>query len=356
MKVDGARSVQPTTTPTEAKTAQRPAENKPQNSPAEFQTKAHEMKFSGALIAASLQRRPPVGAGTVSSGSGTDTTYRVGEPARPPVQHDNGFLQNPLDRRDPKPQPTIAPTQADKDFYNSQNRNVDLAQTAISLGFGKDSSLPSWFPGSDTFEQNKHFLDSPDGLDAYEHFLEGGGTDRQFSYEKFVKDDPAGQVVLNSATADLQRGVEDMYSQMVARDPSLRDKPITFKVTGGAITVGDGTVADGAKFPYPDTDNWQKAIGGHTIWSSGTVTVRPPTAPGGKPQFSMNMTLHAEDRYNFNPKQADIETGAPDAVRGRLEQVGLAHQYMNYSTLDRSVSWQQGNINTPGGTTSTPPR
>lgn len=357
-RFDGTRNVQPIRPP-EPRTAARPTEVRNQNPPpAEFQTKAQELKFSGAMTAFKLRgpRPTPVESGAASSGSGTETTYRVGDPARPPIFHDNGFLQNPANRRDPNPVATIPPTDADREFYNDQNRNVDRAQLAISLGFDENSELPSWFPGRDTFEQNKHFLDSPDGLDAYEHFLEGGGRDRQFSYEKFVKDDPAGQITLNNATADLQRGVEDVYNQIVRENPELADKPITFKVTGGQIGVGDGTVEEGAKFSYPATDNWQKAIGGHSIWTSGTVTVTPPASAGGKPQFSMRMTLHAEDRYNFNPKQADIETGAPDALRGRLEQVGLAHQYMHYSTLERDVSWAQGNINVPGGTTSNPPR
>jgi hypothetical protein len=47
------------------------------------------------------------------------------------------------------------------------------------------------------------------------------------------------------------------------------------------------------------------------------------------------MTLHAEDRYNSNPDAADIATGPPDAENGRFEQTGLAHQYMNRTTLGR---------------------
>lgn len=316
-------------------------------------TKAAEVNFAGQVTAAKVQGRSPIGTGISSSGSNTETTYRVGDPARPNIRHDNGFLQNPNDRTDPVPRPTIPPTQADRDYYNEQKSNVAWAQRLIGLGFDANSELPGWLPDGieQAFNNNKHFLDSPDGIDAYRHFLEGNGRDRQFSYADYINDDASGRTTLNNATRDLQRGVEDIYDQIISDDPQLADRPFTFKVTGGQITAGAS-----ADFPYPATDNWQKAIGGHSIWSSGTVTVTPPTTPGGKPQFSMRMTLHAEDRYNFNPGQADIETGAPDSLRGRLEMTGLGHQYMNYAEYRQDVSWSQGNITRAGGTTTRPVR
>jgi hypothetical protein len=305
-------------------------------------SKAGELAFAGAIMAARVNAKSPKVAppqGISSSGNGTETTYSVGEPKRPNIVHDNGFLQNPKDKKDPKPIATTTPTDADKKYYEEQKSSAWKGSALI--GAPLPGGIKDWIAGD-----NKKFLDSPDGIDAYRHFLEGKGKDRNFSYEKFVKDDASGKTTLKNATADLQKGVEDVYNQMIAKDPSLKGKPFTFKVTGGQIGVGSST-----KFPYPDTDNWQKAIGGHSIWTSGTVTVTPPAKAGDKPTFKMNMTLHAEDRYNFNPKQKDIETGQPDDLRGRLEQVGLAKQYMNYSTLSRDVSWTQGNIS---GTTSKP--
>ena len=134
---------------------------------------------------------------------------------------------------------------------------------------------------------------------------------------------------------------------MLASDPSLAGKPVSFQVSGSAIPVGsnDPKYAD---YGYPDTDNWQKAIGAHNIWNSATVTVTPPKEPGGKPTFSMQYKLNAEDRYNFNPGAADLETGKADQENGRFEQSGLAHQFMSYSTLEREVTWTQADI--PGST------
>ena len=53
----------------------------------------------------------------------------------------------------------------------------------------------------------------------------------------------------------------------------------------------------------------------------------------------MVVTVHAEDRYNFNNGAADIATGIPDSANGELEAAGLAYGYMNYSTLQRTVRW-----------------
>jgi hypothetical protein len=287
-------------------------------------------------MAARLNRRTPPPPPTptqspdlTSSGRGTETKYRIGDPSPPRIRHDNGFLQNPNDPKDPRPIATVPPTQANRDYYKSELNRAKWAQRAIDAHV---DDLP--------FTPDK--LDMPEAIDAYRHFLDGGGRDRKFSYEKFVKDDKSGKTILNNATTDTQKGVEDLYNQMIASDPSLRGKPVTFNITGGAITVGSNN--NKKRFPYPDTENWQKAIGGHPIWTSATVTVNPPAKPGAKPEFSMRMTLHAEDRYNFNPNQEDIATGEPDALRGALELAGLAHQYTQYSTLERDVRWEQGNI------------
>lgn len=296
-----------------------------------FHTKAFDSAFRGAMIADRIKRGGIPASGKQipnlqSSGGNTNTTYRIGNPARPPIRHDNGFLQNPNNPNDPTPTATVRPSQADTDYYNDQLSQVKWAQRVDGLNV----------PFTDKDETARRLND---GIAAYRHFLEGNGADRNFSYDKFINEDPSGQTVLNNATTDLQRGVEDLYNQAITADPSLKDKPLTFNVTGGAITVGASD-----KFPYPETEDWQKSIGGHPIWTSGTVTVTPPATPGGKPQFSMNMTLHAEDRYNFNPGQADIATGVPDATRGKLEQTGLAHQYMQYGTSERHVTWSSGDI------------
>lgn len=258
--------------------------------------------------------------------------YEVGPPTRPDIRHDNGHLQNPDDPSDPDPIDTIPPTQDDVNFY--------LKQVVLAEGGSVLSDLPFIDKVNIPFTDQDQFLDSPNGIDAYHHFLTGQGEDRQFSYDDFVSDDASGRVVLDRVITDTQQGVESIYEQMIADDPSLATQEVTFDVTGGAISVG-GTDAD--INAYPDTDDWQKAIGAHTVWSSATVTVTPGE-DGSAPTFEADFTLHGEDRYNFNPGDADIETGQADSIRGRLEQVGLAQQYDNFGTLDRNITWQEGQI------------
>jgi hypothetical protein len=165
-----------------------------------------------------------------------------------------------------------------------------------------------------------------DGTAAYRHFLEAGGQKRVFSYERYVQNDQSGRTTLNNAILDIQDGAETVF----AANPTLT----SFNITGGAIGCGSGGL-----FPYPATENWQKAIGGHSIWLSGVVTVN---TTGTDVQFDMAMTLHAEDRYNFNPGQADLATGIPDSANGDFELTGLGNQYDQVATLMRRVKWKQG--------------
>lgn len=333
--IDGVRQVKPVDYHKPIEPVKKPSA--PSEAPVAFKTKTYEQSFAAKYTAAKLnfwrdpKPTPPVPAPQTppltSSGSGTETTYRIGDAARPNIKHDNGFLQNPNDPNDPNPIPTVAPSQSDKSYYEDQLSQVKWAQRADNFHV----------PFTD---QDDKARELSNGIEGYRHYLEGNGADRNFSYDEFISEDASGQTVLNNAIADTQRGAEDLYNQMIADDPSLAGKPVTFNVTSGAISVGDSE-----EFPYPATENWQKAIGGHPIWNSATVTVTPPAEPGGEPQFSMNYTLHAEDRYNFNPDQKDIATGAPDAERGlQLERTGLAHQYTQYATAERNVTWTQGDI------------
>lgn len=280
------------------------------------------------------------GAKPAVTGQPTDAAYREGAPQRPPIFHDNGFLQNPNNPNDPNPMPTRSPSFGDRFKLLQWKGILEAAEAGQSVSGVPHNNIP-------------------DALAAYRHFLYGDGADRTFSYERFVSGDEAGRTTLQNATRDLQLAAENKYAEMVARDPSLRDKPLTFQLTGSSIPVGADPDIEpelAARYPYPRTENWQKAIGAHRIWMSGTVTVTPSATPGGKPQFTMNETLHAEDRYNFNPGSADISTGIFDKENGVFEQTGLAHQYMNYATLERHVSWDKGSLQNGVSTRPDPSR
>ena len=161
--------------------------------------------------------------------------------------------------------------------------------------------------------------DLSDALAAYRHYLYGKGAQRTFSYERYVTNDLSGKTTLANAIDDIEEGAEQLCKA------NFTGKTATFKITGTAIPCGKRHFL---AFPYPMTENWQKAIGYHVIWLNGDVTV---SLLGAQPNFSMVITLHAEDKYNFNNGASDIATGIPDSANGELEAAGLANGYIDVS-------------------------
>ena len=115
-----------------------------------------------------------------------------------------------------------------------------------------------------------------------------------------------------------------------------------FSFTGPAIRCDQKPTDapyNSTHFPYPATENWQKAIGAHDIWLSATVQVQA-NHRNENPQFIMDFTLYAEDQYNFNSESTDIATGALDDDNGRFVVVGFAKGYRhNAIPLRRSIKW-----------------
>ncbi len=227
----------------------------------------------------------------------TVATYTIGPPVRPPIHEDNGFLDH---------FPRRPPTAGDRAVFAEWAALLEGAEAGQNVPFVPHNNLP-------------------DALPAYRHFLYGHGADRIFSYDRYVDSDPSGATTLHNAVLDFRRGVEELAPTAAGQT--------TFRVTSSGIACGSHDKAMASLFPYPATENWQKAIGSHFIWLSGTVSMV------GVGSFSALFTLHAEDRYNFNPGMHDIATGIPDDANGRFEVSGLAQQYMNYSVLTRAVSW-----------------
>lgn len=233
----------------------------------------------------------------------TIAQYSIGPPKRPNIHHDNGFL----------------------DFFPHREPGIaDYKEYAKWIGILEAGEAGQGVP---MVPHN----DIPDGLAAYRHFLFGKGADRVYSYERYVANDPSGSLTLSNAIRDVQQGAELLYTQNFNGQTQLH-----FQMTGSAIAVGSNKQWYVHLFPYPRTENWQKAIGAHVIWTSAEVDVE---IQNSTPQFTMLMTLHTEDRFNFNPGAKDINTGIPDSANGIFEVTGLAHQYMNYSTLQRTVKW-----------------
>jgi hypothetical protein len=177
--------------------------------------------------------------------------------------------------------------------------------------------------------------DLTDGISAYRHFLEGGGKTRLFNYDRYASADAAGRVTLKNAILDFQYAAVELAL-------NRPDLPHGFQMSGPAIRCGadpNMSPRNAIQFPYPATENWQKAIGAHWIWLSGSVEIVTNPETGRPSTFRAIMDLHAEDRYNFNPGDKDVATGVEDDQNGRFEVTGLGHAYQSQATLRRVFSW-----------------
>jgi hypothetical protein len=227
----------------------------------------------------------------------TRGVYRLGPPQRPNIRHDSGFADFP------KEEPT----------WNDRWR------------------LLRWYAMLEGAEALRP--DLSDAVAAYRHFHEGEGRPRTFSYDRYVNNDDAGRLTFHNAVLEAQHVAIQFW----------QEKQMTrFQFTGPTIPCGGQLF----NFPYPFTENWQKTIGAHAIWLSATVNVAPPIN-GGQPAFTMHLTIHAEDQYNFNPGADDIATGVSDDDNGRFVIVGWAHGYRHTATLTRTITWTGTELGVP---------
>ena len=228
--------------------------------------------------------------------------YRLGPPTRPSIRHDNGFLDKFRKR---------APTAGDRLQFA---RWLAMLEGSEALCSGGTKTIAPPCQGEDLSDANA----------AYRHFLFGNGADRTINYERYLLDDASGRQVIPHVLQDFKRHIE-----VIGHDR------VKFLVTSDAYTIGNGGIA-----PYPATVNWQKAIGAHFLWVSADVSVS--VVDHSEILYTADVTFHMEDRYNFNPGQHDIATGIPDSANGIFEITELAHQYTNYATVQRKISWREG--------------
>lgn len=157
--------------------------------------------------------------------------------------------------------------------------------------------------------------DLDDATAMYDHYWDNDGEPIRFDYEEGYKEDPSIAANVNSEVARTAAAVDEM----------VRNGNTHFSMTGDAHPA----------IAYPETENWQKTIGGYQQWSSADVTVKDG-------QVSMTVTVHAEDYYNFNPEQADIATGAGDDENGRFTEIGWAKPFPSSGDVTRTITWPVG--------------
>lgn len=182
--------------------------------------------------------------------------------------------------------------------------------------------------GQDTFEDRVNWLkwqvmldggraikNIPDAADFYAHFRDNTGTPKTFDYER-AYDEDAG--VRNRVNARLNDSLQ------AANEAVNAGKTET--------TLYSPATSEG---PYPKTENWRKTIGGHTNYTTTNVTVSGDTV-------TATVTVYARDKYNFDRGKADLDSGTPDAVNGRFEELGWAKTFESNGSLTQTYTWKVG--------------
>ena len=230
-----------------------------------------------------------------------------GPPQRPDIHHDHGFLDDGNGNIDPSKYQE--PTFTDRLHYAEWKGKYLGAE------------------GVDTF-----YPYLVDAVAAYAHFLDDTGTDLHIHYDRFLRKDESGKVVLQSAIQDIVAAAIAIDDQKIAASPPDSPRQDKFSLVSEAINVGGGD----SRYPYPATENWQKALGAHQIWLTAPVTVGvDPVAK--KRSFTIDLTIHAEDMYNFNPGAHDIATGIPDSDNGRFEITRLGKEFLSKGEEYRTI-------------------
>lgn len=102
----------------------------------------------------------------------------------------------------------------------------------------------------------------------------------------------------------------------------------------GPTTVPVNT--DWTGFYLSEPKDWFLALGGIAFNQTGTITVSPPTTPGGKWSYESSLTVNIRDRYNWDGgKSTQIGPfNVTDEQLARLQKVGLAQEYTAVGASD----------------------
>jgi hypothetical protein len=166
--------------------------------------------------------------------------------------------------------------------------------------------------------------DLDDATQMYAHYWDNDGKPLAFDYEEAYLEDDNIRAAVDAELGRVRTAADDL----------AQDGFPVFPITGDPH----------AAKPYPSTENWQKTIGDHQMWSSADVSVVGQTV-------TMTVTVHAEDHYNFNPGQQDIASGAPDNDNGRFTELGWAKPFDTHGELTRTITWTLGEGSESSATT-----
>jgi len=205
----------------------------------------------------------------------TSNGYRLGGmELRPEFEHDSGFAF------DPDASPTFV------DYISYAGWGI------ISLGA---HLVPGW----------------RDSAIMYSHFRRGTGASVRIDYQRAYREDRVIREAINREVARLEDAARELIEE--GHSPP-------FEIIGDLSYVG-----------HPETANWLRTLGLHQIFGHGRVR----TDIHGN--LLMDIEVHTEDFYNFNPGQGDKLTGIDDGDNGRFSELGWAQEFMTYGSYAVTV-------------------
>ncbi|TDC99287.1 hypothetical protein E1292_32415 [Nonomuraea deserti] len=146
-----------------------------------------------------------------------------------------------------------------------------------------------------------------EAADTFKHYMDGSGDDYHIDYDKAYRDDKLIRDAVDAEIRRAQENAERLYRESGRQNFQMTGEPTQIKET--------------------ETKNWEFALGRHSIWGSADVRV------DGN-QATMDITVHAYDRYNFNREDKWINQD-----NGRFETLGWARSYDTHGGLKRTVTW-----------------
>ena len=159
--------------------------------------------------------------------------------------------------------------------------------------------------------------DLDDALPMYEHYRDKSGTSMTFDFEEGYKED-----------AGIRREVKgEMSRTLTAANELVKEGHTSIDFHSG--------VKESGKNNYPETENWQKTVGGYSYYSDSQLKVDGDTV-------TLTTTMAAKDRWNFDRKKQDMGTGVPDSENGRFEELGWAKSFETSGTVTRTYTWKVG--------------
>ena len=159
--------------------------------------------------------------------------------------------------------------------------------------------------------------DLDDALPMYEHYRDKSGTSMTFDFEEGYKED-----------AGIRREVNgEMSRTLTAANELVKEGHTSIDFHSG--------VKESGKNNYPETENWQKTVGGYSYYSDSQLKVDGDTV-------TLTTTMTAKDRWNFDRKKQDMGTGVPDSENGRFEELGWAKSFETSGTVTRTYTWKVG--------------